>query len=63
MKGKVKFINEVKGFGFIKSTESGEDIFVHSSGIIEDISENDHVEFDVRPGKKGMNAVNVRLVK
>ena len=63
MKGKVKFINEVKGFGFIKSAESGEDIFVHSSGIVEDISENDHVEFDLTRGRKGMNAVNVRLAK
>lgn len=63
MKGKVKFINEVKGFGFIKSTESEEDIFVHSSGIVEDISEHDHVEFDLTRGRKGMNAVNVRLVK
>jgi len=63
MKGKVKFINEVKGFGFIKSTESQEDIFVHSSGIVEDICENDHVEFDLARGRKGMNAVNVRLVK
>jgi len=63
MKGKVKFINEEKGFGFIKSTESPKDIFVHSSGLIDEIAERDHVEFDVSDGKKGLSAINVRLVK
>ena len=62
MKGKVKFINETKGFGFIKSKESREDIFVHSSGLIDEICEQDLVEFDVEQGKKGMSAVNVRLL-
>ena len=62
MKGKVKFINETKGFGFIKPSDSGEDVFVHSSGLIDEICENDHVEFDVEKGKKGMNAVNVRVL-
>ena len=62
MKGKVKFINEEKGFGFIKSSDSREDIFVHSSGLIDEICEYDHVEFDVEEGKKGMSAVNVRLL-
>lgn len=63
MKGKVKFINEEKGFGFIKSTESPKDIFVHSSGLIDEIAERDLVEFDVSDGKKGLSAINVRLVK
>ena len=58
--GVVKFFNEAKGFGFIKS-ESGEDIFVHATGLQEDIRENDNVVFEVQDGKKGLNAVNVRL--
>lgn len=63
MIGKVKFINETKGFGFIKSSEVKEDIFVHISGLqCEEICEYDHVEFDVEEGKKGMNAINVRVL-
>jgi cold shock protein len=58
--GVVKFFNEAKGFGFIKA-EGGEDIFVHATGLQEDIRENDNVVFDVQDGKKGLNAVNVRL--
>lgn len=61
-KGTVKFFNESKGFGFI-TEESGEEIFVHASGLKEDIRENDAVEFDVERGKKGMNAVNVVLAQ
>jgi CspA family cold shock protein len=63
MKGKVKFINEKKGFGFIKPAGAGDDIFVHSSGILDDIYENDRVEFELQQGKRGMNAVNVRVIK
>lgn len=62
MEGTVKFFNESKGFGFIKPSDSGEDVFVHSSGLIDEIRENDHVEFDMERGKKGMNAVNVRVL-
>ncbi len=62
MQGTVKFFNETKGFGFIKPADSGEDIFVHSSGLIDDIRENDHVEFDTEQGRKGLNAVNVKLI-
>ena len=58
--GKVKFFNQAKGFGFIK-TESGEEIFVHVSGLTQEIRENDNVVFDVQEGKKGLNAVNVKL--
>jgi cold shock protein len=58
--GTVKFFNEAKGFGFIKS-EGGEDIFVHATGLQEDIRENDNVVFEIQEGKKGLNAVNVRL--
>jgi len=63
MEGTVKFFNETKGFGFIKPSDSGEDIFVHSSGLIDEIRENDKVEFDVEEGRKGMNAVNVKIVE
>jgi cold shock protein len=62
MEGRVKFINETKGFGFIKPKGAGEDVFVHSSGLIDEICENDRVEFDVEEGKKGKNAVNVRVL-
>ena len=59
--GVVKFFNETKGFGFIKAEGSGEEIFVHVSGLKEEIQENDNVIFDVQDGKKGLNAVNVKL--
>ena len=62
MEGTVKFFNESKGFGFIKPSDAGEDVFVHSSGLIDEIRENDRVEFDMERGKKGMNAVNVRVL-
>lgn len=60
-KGTVKFFNETKGFGFIKA-ETGEDVFVHVSGLKNEIRENDEVTFEVEKGKKGLNAVNVALV-
>lgn len=64
MQGTVKFYNEAKGFGFIKPKEgNGEDIFVHSSGLIDNIRQNDQVEYQEERGKKGMNAVNVKVVR
>ena len=63
MQGVIKFFNESKGFGFIKPDDSGDDIFVHVSGLVDEVRENDQVEFDVERGKKGMNAVNVRVVQ
>jgi CspA family cold shock protein len=62
MQGTVKFFNEAKGFGFIKPSDSSEDIFVHSSGLIDNIRENDKVEYETERGKKGMNAVNVKVL-
>jgi len=62
-KGKVKFFNTTKGFGFINSQNTNEDVFVHSSGLIDQIRENDQVEFELERGKKGMSAVNVRVVR
>lgn len=59
--GTVKFFNDSKGFGFIKDSQSNEEIFVHISGLIDDIREDDEVTFETAQGKKGLNAVNVKL--
>jgi cold shock protein len=59
-KGTVKFFNDAKGFGFITG-ENGEEIFVHVSGLREDIRENDQVTYDTQEGKKGLNAINVSV--
>lgn len=59
-KGTVKFFNEAKGFGFIKG-EDGQEIFVHATGLNENISENDYVSYDTEVGKRGVNAINVSL--
>ena len=59
--GTVKFFNELKGFGFITPNNGTEDIFVHISGLQSEIRENDSVIYEVQQGKKGLNAVNVRL--
>ncbi len=61
--GTVKFFNNSKGFGFIKPSDGGEDIFVHQSGLIDEVRENDEVEFEVEQGRKGLNAVDVKVVK
>jgi CspA family cold shock protein len=60
--GTVKFYNNARGYGFIKPSDSGEDIFVHESGLINEIRENDKVKFDVEQGKKGLNAINVEVI-
>jgi cold shock protein len=59
--GKVKFFNASKGFGFIKDTASEKEYFVHVSGLVDEIRENDDVTFELKEGKKGLNAVNVKL--
>ncbi|MEP2772145.1 MAG: cold shock domain-containing protein [Fulvivirga sp.] len=59
--GTVKFFNDSKGFGFIKDEESNEEYFVHVSGLVDDIRENDEVTFELQEGRKGLNAVNVKL--
>ncbi len=61
-KGIVKFFNETKGFGFIKEEGSETEYFVHVSGLINKIKDNDEVTFDLEDGKKGVNAVNVKIV-
>ncbi len=61
-KGTVKFFNDEKGFGFIKEEGSNTEHFVHVSGLIDEIRENDEVEFELQEGKKGLNAVNVKVL-
>jgi CspA family cold shock protein len=61
-KGTVKFFNESKGFGFISEDDTNKEHFVHVSGLIDEINEGDAVEFELTEGKKGLNAVNVRVI-
>ena len=60
--GKVKFFNETKGFGFIIPNSGESEIFVHVSGLIDKIREKDEVSYEVEQGRKGLNAVNVKLI-
>ena len=60
--GTVKFFNATKGFGFIKPDNGSADIFVHVSGLVDEIHENDRVTFEVENGKKGLNAVKVKVI-
>jgi len=60
--GTVKFFNEEKGFGFIKHDDSNKETFVHVNGLIDQIEQNDRVQFDVQEGRKGLNAVNVKRI-
>ena len=60
--GTVKFFNTQKGFGFISPSDNRADIFVHSTGLIDNIRENDRVQFDVEESKKGLNAINVKVI-
>ncbi len=59
--GKVKFFNESKGYGFIKDDDSDQEFFVHVSGLIDEIKQNDAVTFELKEGKKGLNAINVKI--
>ncbi len=61
-KGTVKFFNDSKGFGFITEEGSNSEYFVHISGLIDEIREGDIVEFNLQEGKKGLNAVNVKVI-
>ncbi len=60
--GTVKFFNETKGFGFITPINGGEDVFVHSTGLIDNIKEKDRVSYETERGKKGINAVQVTVI-
>lgn len=59
--GTVKFYNRTKGFGFITPEDGSDDVFVHATGLIDEIADNDRVVFETENGKKGINAVNVEL--
>jgi CspA family cold shock protein len=59
--GTVKFFNESKGFGFITPTSGGKEVFVHVTGLIDHIRENDEVTYEVEEGKKGPSAVKVKI--
>jgi len=60
--GTVKFFNEAKGFGFITPDDGGKDIFVHANGLIDEIREGDKVSYDTEEGRKGLNAIEVKVV-
>lgn len=59
--GTVKFFNQTKGFGFVRESDSEQEYFVHVTGLIDEVRENDKITFELKEGKKGLNAVNVRL--
>lgn len=59
--GTVKFFNETKGFGFITPRDGGQDLFVHMTGLIDNVRQNDEVTFNVEQGRNGLNATNVRI--
>ena len=61
-KGTVKFFNDTKGFGFITEEGTSKEHFVHISGLIDEIREGDEVEFELTEGKKGLNAINVKVI-
>ncbi len=61
-KGTVKFFNDTKGFGFITEDDTNKEYFVHVSGLIDEIREGDNVEFELKEGRKGLNAVDVKVV-
>ena len=60
--GRVKFFNFEKGFGFITPNDGGNDVFVHQTGLTEDVRENDEVEYETERGKKGLNALRVKVI-
>ncbi|QEM09941.1 cold shock protein (beta-ribbon, CspA family) [Mucilaginibacter gossypiicola] len=60
--GTVKFFNAAKGFGFISQNDNRNEIFVHATGLIDEIRDNDQVAYDVEEGRKGLNAINVKVI-
>lgn len=60
--GSVKFFNDSKGYGFIVEEGTNKEYFVHVTGLVDEIKQDDQVTFDLKEGKKGLNAVNVKLV-
>jgi CspA family cold shock protein len=62
LNGTVKFYNDAKGFGFIVDDQSQSDVFVHATGLVDKVAQNDKVTYDVKDGQKGLNAINVKKV-
>ncbi|HRH01369.1 MAG: cold shock domain-containing protein [Bacteroidetes bacterium] len=58
--GTVKFFNVTKGFGFIKADDTQQEVFVHATGLVDQIREDDKVTFEITEGKRGLNAINVK---
>lgn len=61
-KGRVKFFNDEKGYGFIIDKLTGDSIFVHANNCLQPLEQNDQVKFEVEMGPKGPNAINVSLM-
>lgn len=61
-RGTVKFYNEKKGYGFITEDGSNREIFVHATGLVDSVRQNDKVEFETSEGKRGVNAINVKKI-
>ena len=61
-KGTVKFFNDSKGFGFITPEDGGKDVFVHVNGLTDEIREGDKVSYDTEEGRKGLNAIDVKVI-
>ena len=62
LQGTIKFFNESKGYGFISEDGSNKDHFVHVTGLIDKVADGDKVEFELKEGRKGLNAVDVRKI-
>jgi CspA family cold shock protein len=60
--GTIKFFNATKGFGFVKVDNTDQEVFVHVTGLIDQVNEGDNVSFDVIEGRKGLNAINVKKI-
>ncbi len=60
--GTVKFYNNARGFGFIAPDDGGKDVFVHKSGLVDEITEGDKVSYDVEESEKGLSAINVKVI-
>ena len=62
--GEVKFFNEIKGFGFIRPDNGGEDIFVHVTALdgLQSLADQQRVTFEVEDGRRGPQAINVKVI-
>ncbi len=58
--GTIKFFNEMKGYGFILDNKTNKEVFLHVTGLLDEIKQGDQVEFEIQISKKGPNAINVK---